>query len=96
VTDGWELYLVRDADGRLYTGISTDPERRLREHDGTRRGARALRGRGPLALVFRHPAGDRAAALRLEAAVKRLDRRAKERLVSGETEAAALLAETVS
>ena len=48
--NGWSLYLIRDAAGRLYTGISTDVARRLAEH-AAGRGARALRGRGPLALA---------------------------------------------
>ena len=83
-TRAWWLYLVRTASGSLYTGISTDPERRLREHGaGGARGARALRGRGPLELAYRLRVADRSEASRLEAAVKRLDRRAKEALVAG-------------
>lgn len=81
----WHLYLVRCRDGSLYTGITTDVERRLADHDRNR-GARRLRGRGPLQLVFSRAVGDRGAALRLEYRVKRLSRAAKERLVSGETD----------
>lgn len=80
----WYLYLIRTASGALYTGISTDPERRLREHEVGMRGARSLRGRGPLELVHRQAAGDRSTALKLEYAVKRLSRQDKERLVAGE------------
>ncbi|HAR09223.1 MAG TPA: hypothetical protein DCR98_12465, partial [Cobetia sp.] len=42
----WSLYVLETAQGRLYTGISTDVVRRLSEHEGGKRGARALRGKG--------------------------------------------------
>lgn len=79
----WHLYLLRCRDGSLYTGITTDVARRLAEHSAGR-GARSLRGRGPLELVFSQPVGDRGTALRLEYRVKRLSRPEKERLVRGE------------
>jgi len=90
---GWWLYLVRTGSGSLYTGISTDPERRLKEHAGGPRGARALRGRGPLQLAFALEVESRSRALRLEAAVKRLDRPAKEALVAGRLDALGLVAQ---
>ena len=82
----WWLYLIRCADGSLYTGISTDPERRLAEHQaGGVRAARYLRGRGPLQLVYCSPAGCRATAGRVEYCVKRLSLARKRALVdSGE------------
>ena len=79
----WYLYLVRCGDGSLYTGISTDVERRLEMH-ASNRGARRLRGRGPLQLVFTHAVGDRSEASRVEYRVKRLSRDDKERLLRGE------------
>jgi putative endonuclease len=82
-TTEWQLYLVRCADGSLYTGIATDIARRFDEHQSGK-GAKYLRGRGPLQLVFHCPAGDRAMALRLEHRVKRLAKADKERLVRGE------------
>ena len=88
----WWLYLLRTAAGTLYTGISTDPDRRLAEHEAGR-GARSLRGRGPLELVFRLRTVDRSEALRLEAAVKALDRRRKERVVAGNLDPRTLLAD---
>ena len=79
----WSLYLVRCRNGTLYTGITTDVERRFEEHcNGS--GAKYLRGRGPLELVFHCAAGDRGAALRLEHQVKRLSKADKERLVRGQ------------
>lgn len=80
----WYLYLVRCADGALYTGITTDVARRFAAHSNNR-GARRLRGRGPLELVFQRPVGSRSHALKLECQVKKLSRAAKERLVRGET-----------
>lgn len=79
----WHLYLVRCADGSLYTGIATDVDRRFAEHQAGR-GAKYLRGRGPLRLVFHRSAGDRAMALRLEYRVKRLAKADKERLIRGQ------------
>ena len=79
----WFLYLVRCNDGSLYTGISTDVQRRFTDHQQNR-GARRLRGRGPLQLVYSEAVGDRSRALRLEHRVKRLSRAEKERLVRGE------------
>ena len=78
----WYLYLIRCADGSLYTGISTDVERRLNEHRNNR-GARRLRGQGPLELVFSQGVGDRANAQRIEYRVKRLRREQKEALIAG-------------
>lgn len=79
----WHLYIVRCGDGSLYTGVTTDVQRRLAEHRaGTAgRGARFLRGRGPLTLAFSASVADRSAALRLERRVKRLPRAGKEALI---------------
>lgn len=89
----WSLYLLRCGDGTLYTGIATDVERRLAEHLDGRRGARYLRGRGPLELLFAEPVGDRTLASRAERRVKRLPRASKERLIGAPQRLAALLAE---
>ena len=67
----WSLYLVRTADGALYTGIAADVDRRFAEH-GRGTGAKYLRGRGPLGLVFRRKVGDRTVALRAEHRLKRI------------------------
>ena len=91
--NGWYLYLLRSGRGHLYTGITVDVDRRLREHSQGRRGARSLRGKGPLTLVFSQRAGDRGRASRLEAAVKKLPRPAKEALVAGRLSLSDLLPE---
>lgn len=79
----YSLYIVRCADGSLYTGIARDVARRLQEHVHGSRGAKYLRGRGPLELVFAQAVGDRGCASRLEYQVKRLDRVEKEALIAG-------------
>lgn len=80
----YSLYILRCADGSLYTGIALDVVRRLDEHRSGARGAKYLRGRTPVELVFELPAGDRAAAQRLEHRVKRLSRAEKEALIGGD------------
>jgi putative endonuclease len=74
----WHLYLIETASGALYTGITTDVQRRLAEHCAGR-GAKALRGKGPLSLVHHEAVGTRSEALRLEAAIKRLPAMGKRR-----------------
>lgn len=76
----WYLYIIRCRDGSLYTGIATDVARRFAEH-ASDKGAKYLRGRGPLKLVYEQKIGTRAQALRIESQVKKLNRRLKERLV---------------
>lgn len=79
----WQLYIVRTATGSLYTGISNNVPRRFQQHQkGT--GAKALRGKGPLELLFTCEAGDRAMASRLEYQVKQLSREEKLRLVANQ------------
>ena len=78
----WSLYLVRCADGSLYTGIAKDVARRFGEHQaGGPRCAKYLRGRGPLTLVFQTPIGDRSMASKVERQVKRLSKADKEALI---------------
>ena len=81
----WHLYIIRCSDASLYTGITTDVERRFNEHAGQGKlCAKYLRGKDPLVLVFTAEAGRRSEALQLEARVKRLAKADKERIVSGQ------------
>ena len=79
----FSLYIVRCADGTLYTGIAADVARRVVEHEQGVRGAKFLRGKGPLEIVFEEAVGNRAAASRLEYRVKRLSRPQKLELIMG-------------
>lgn len=79
-------YILRCSDGSLYTGITTDPARRFREHSGGKRGsgAKYTAARQPVGYecAFRSP--DRSAASKLEAGIKKLSRGDKLRLIAGE------------
>jgi putative endonuclease len=77
--EAW-VYMLRCGDGSLYTGWTTDLERRLARHRaGT--ASRYTASRLPVALAFAQPMADRTAARREEARIKRLSRRAKLALV---------------
>jgi putative endonuclease len=81
----WTLYMIRCNDGSLYTGITTDVARRLQEHrdsDGLGKGAKFLRGKSPLTLVYTAAAANRSEASRLEYTVKQLTKAEKEALVN--------------
>ena len=79
---GWWLYMLRCSDGTLYTGITTDVERRLAEHNSGK-GAKYTRSRRPVEVVYREPCPDNSAALRRERAVKCLSRADKRKLIEG-------------
>nr|WP_205313714.1 GIY-YIG nuclease family protein [Rheinheimera maricola] len=75
--------MVQTSSGLLYTGISTDPVRRLRQHSGELTGgAKALRGKGPLTLVYQQAVADKSTAAKAEYQLKQLPRTAKLALVA--------------
>jgi len=76
----WKLYILRCGDGTLYTGITTDVEKRLEAHQSGK-GAKYTRGRSPLELVYREACGDHSAALKRELEIKALTREQKEKLI---------------
>jgi len=88
--DAWSLYLIRSARGALYTGITTEVERRLEQHRAGR-GSKSLRGRGPLEIVYRRKLGGRSLALRVEHRVKQLGKGEKEALVAASPSRSRLL-----
>lgn len=90
-TSRWSVYVLRCGDGSLYTGIATDVARRLAEHRSGLKGARYLRGREPLELVFQAEIGGRSMATRAELKIKALGKQAKERLVCSRCDGAVLL-----
>jgi putative endonuclease len=84
--DYW-VYIVECADGTFYTGIATDVQRRLLEHNGTHKGARPkgaryTSARRPVSLVYHAVCGTRSAALREEIRIKGLTRLAKQVLIA--------------
>lgn len=87
----WWIYLL-DCDGRLYAGVTTDPDRRLREHRaGLGRSARFTRGASSLELRYAVALGERSIALQAEYRIKRLPRSEKLRICKQSPSAAALL-----
>jgi putative endonuclease len=65
----WYVYMIKCADGSLYTGVTTDIKRRLSEHNSGK-GASYTRGRTPVRLVYNESHPDRSAALKREAEIK--------------------------
>jgi predicted GIY-YIG superfamily endonuclease len=76
----WTVYILRCADGTLYTGITNDLAHRLKQHNAGR-ASRYTRARLPVQALHKEPAASRSAALKREAAIKRQSRRAKLALV---------------
>lgn len=76
------VYVLRCADDTLYTGYTTDPERRVREHDAGE-GAKYTRGRTPVELVHLERFASRSVAQSREYAIKQLSRAEKDSLVDG-------------
>ncbi len=76
----WSVYLVRCRTEALYTGIATDVARRLNDHRQGK-GAKYLRGLGPLRLVFEKEIGAKGLALSVESRIKKLSKARKEALI---------------
>jgi predicted GIY-YIG superfamily endonuclease len=77
---GWVVYVLRCRTGQLYTGCTTDLQRRVREHNsGT--GSRFTRSRLPVTVVYKEELGTRSEALRRESAIKAMRRGEKLLLV---------------
>ncbi|MFN9490998.1 MAG: GIY-YIG nuclease family protein [Betaproteobacteria bacterium] len=80
--NSWWVYIVRCADGSLYTGIARDLDRRIAAHNGVgAAGASYTRARRPVRLVYREGAANRSAASRREYEIKQLTREDKLALV---------------
>ncbi|MEI6704686.1 MAG: GIY-YIG nuclease family protein [Deltaproteobacteria bacterium] len=82
----WQVYIILCSDDSLYTGITTDIERRIRQHtDGT--GAKYFRGRQPLKVVYQESDHTRSTASKRELEIKALNRSEKSDLISSKTNA---------
>jgi putative endonuclease len=80
----WQVYIVICTDKSLYTGISTDVERRLYQHKSGR-GAKYFRGRKPVQLIYLESGHDLSTAIRKEASIKKMKRSKKCLLISSNT-----------
>jgi len=82
VAKSWWVYMVQTQGDRLYTGITTDPARRFKEHcDGGKLGAKFFRTDPASAMVFVEPQPDRSSASKREFALKKLTRKQKMELI---------------
>ena len=75
------VYIVRCSDNSLYTGITTDINRRIREHNETKKGAKYTKSRRPVSLVYSALIGDRSSAQKEEYRIKKLSKIKKQELV---------------
>ncbi|WP_018983132.1 GIY-YIG nuclease family protein [Salinimonas chungwhensis] len=83
----WHVYIVQNRLNQLYTGITTDPARRLRQHSGSLSGgARSLKGKGPLVFRLVLQVADHSTALKLERTIKKLPRSDKLAVIAGHFE----------
>lgn len=88
------VYMLRCADGTLYTGYTDDPERRVRVHNAGK-GAKYTRSRLPVELVYREALGDKSAALRREREIKKLTRAQKLALIAAQNRGTGAEAESI-
>lgn len=73
----WHIYILRCADETLYTGVTTDLVRRLKEHNEMAEGAKYTRARRPVSLIYSEELPTRSAACAREAAIKQFSRSEK-------------------
>lgn len=78
----WYIYILRCSDNSLYTGVTTDLERRLKQHNDGAKGARYTRARRPVSIAYTETANDRSEAQRREAAIKRMSPAQKEAVIA--------------
>jgi len=78
----WFVYMLYCGDGSLYTGITTDLQRRVSEHNEAKSGARYTKARRPVSLAWFEQCGSRSAASIREAEIKKLDRKQKALLIT--------------
>ncbi len=78
----WYVYIMECSDGSYYTGVTTDVDRRLHEHNNTSKGAKYTRCRRPVTLIYFEKTDSRQSACRREYAIKRMKTVAKKNLVT--------------
>ena len=79
----WYVYILRCQDDSLYTGVCTDLERRVQEHNQcNKKGARYTRARRPVNMVYQEDCENRSEACKREAAIKKLQRKQKLLLIN--------------
>ena len=76
----WHVYIIKCRDGKLYTGITTDIDRRIREHNSGQ-GSNFTRARRPVTLAYSEEVSSRSKALKREAGIRKLKREEKLALI---------------
>jgi putative endonuclease len=80
----WQVYIIRCTDDALYTGVTTDVERRFSRH-ASGKGAKFFRGREPQAVVYMESGHTHSTASKREAEIKKLSRDEKWRLLAAQS-----------
>jgi len=83
-SEHWEVYIIETTSGKLYTGITTNLDRRLNDHMQQRKGAKFFRFSSPKSIVFRESLKSKSEALKREYAIKQLTRSEKLKLINNE------------
>jgi len=83
MTDSWYVYILKCADGTLYTGVTTDVDKRVLAHNEAKTGAKYTKARRPVKLMYKETLISRGAALKREVAIKKLSRIEKLSLIKG-------------
>ncbi len=82
VNPNWWIYIIEASAASLYTGITTDVERRFEEHLNCQKGAKYFNGRTPVRVVYREDGHTRSSASRREMEIKKLSRHDKQNLIA--------------
>lgn len=80
----WFVYMVRCSDASLYSGVTTDVERRFKEHTESKKGSKYVRAKIPLRVVYTEPCASRSEAQIREAQLKKMKKEEKEALVKSQ------------
>lgn len=80
-TQPWTVYIIQTASGTLYTGVAIDVKKRFQDHQAGVKGAKYLRGKGPLTLVYQQRLKNKSEALKREYEIKQLTKKQKEALI---------------
>ncbi len=78
----WSVYLIRTVSNTLYCGVTTDVQRRYSEHQSGKKGAKYLKGKGPLTLAWHEEVGDKRLAMQIEYRIKQLPKIKKEAIIT--------------
>lgn len=84
IVDPWFVYIIQsESTGRLYTGMTNSPTRRLREHNTSSKGAKYTKSGRPWKMVYLETVDSRSSALKRELRIKKLSKQQKLSLISG-------------